>query len=206
MNFKSIKYVIFTILLCIPAVASAQSLWQEGTHYTVISEKASDDKQIREVFSFWCPHCYTFEAIAKQLKSNLPGDVTFTKAHVNFMGTTSTDVQDDATKAMIAAKAMKKADEFNEALFEAIHKQRKNVTGMDDILAIYAATGGDSEKLGKMAKSFGVRSLVSKNNKLTKGVSIVPTFIVNDKYQAIYGRTMTPDQFIELLLWLTTQK
>lgn len=206
MNFKSIKYVFFTILLSLPAVASAQSLWQEGTHYNVISEKASDDKRIREVFSFWCPHCYTFEAIAIQLKSKLPGDVTFTKAHVNFMGTTSPEVQDDATKAMIAAKAMKKADEFNEALFEAIHKQRKNITGMDDILDIYSAAGGDSEKLGKMAKSFGVRSLVAKNNKLTRGVSSVPTFIVNDKYQAVYGRTMTPDQFIELLLWLTTQK
>lgn len=206
MNFKSIKHVIFALLLTMPAVASAQALWQEGTHYNVISEKASDDKRIREVFSFWCPACYSFEAIVIELKTKLPSDVAFTKAHVNFMGSTTPEIQSDATKAMIAAKAMKKEAEFNAALFDAIHKQRKNITGMDDILAVYAATGGDSATLGKMAKSFGVRSLVAKNNKLTRGVSSVPTFIVNDKYQAVFGRNMTPDQFIDLLLWLTTQK
>jgi thiol:disulfide interchange protein DsbA len=198
--------LLLSILFIVPSLVCAQEKWQLDEHYSIINEKASDDKRIREVFSFWCPHCFTFEAIAKELKTKLPKGVSFTKAHVNFMATTSQDIQNDATSAMLAAKALKTEDMFNQALFEAIHKDRKNITGMDDILATYAAAGGDSAKLKKMAKSFGIRSLVSKNNKLTKGITSVPTFIVNNKYQAIYTRTMTPDQFIELLLWLTTQK
>lgn len=198
--------LIISLLFVVPSLVVAQERWQQDVHYSIINEQASPDKRIREVFSFWCPHCYTFESIAQQLKANLPKDVTFTKAHVNFMGSTSREAQKDATKAMLAANALKDADRFNQALFEAIHKQRKNITDMDDILEVYSAAGGDSKKLSKMAKSFGIRGLVSKNDKLTKGISSVPTFIVNDKYQAIFTRSMTPDQFIELLMWLTTQK
>lgn len=201
-----IRLILMAITLTVPFLASAQETWKEGEHYTVIRDQASDDKHILEVFSFWCPHCYTFESIAKELKTKIPADVTFTKAHVNFMGSTTKDAQNDATAAMLAATALDKEDMFNQALFEAIHKARKNVTGMDDILAVYASAGGDREELKKMAKSFGIRGQVSKNNKLTIGVSSVPTFIVNDKYQAIFTRDMTPDSFISLLLWLTTQK
>ncbi|GAA0859976.1 thiol:disulfide interchange protein DsbA/DsbL [Aliiglaciecola litoralis] len=200
------KLIFIVIGFAIPSLVAAQESWKEGEHYTVISSKASDDKQIREVFSFWCPHCYTFESIAKELKTKLPSDVTFIKAHVNFMGSTTKEAQNDATSAMLAASALGQEDMFNQALFEAIHKDRKNVTGMQDILTIFAEAGGDSEKLLRMTKSFGIRGKVSKNNKLTTGVSSVPTFIVNNKYQAIFTRNMTPDQFISLLLWLTTQK
>lgn len=188
------------------ATSAQQGNWQEGEHYTVIKDSASSDKRIREVFSYWCPACNSFESIVKELKTKLPSDVTFVKAHVNFMGAASTEAQNDATKAMLAAKAIKQDTLFNEALFNAIHGQRKNIASMEDILEVFSAAGGDSAKLQKMAGSFGIRSQVSKNNKLTKGVSRVPTFIVNDKYQAIYTRDTTPDQFINLLLWLTTQK
>lgn len=196
---------VISLVFSFTAIAQ-QGNWQEGEHYTVISDSASSDKQIREVFSYWCPACNSFESIVKELKTKIPSDVAFIKAHVNFMGAASTEAQDDATRAMLAAKAINQDALFNEALFNAIHTQRKNIASMEDILAVFSAAGGDSVKLQKMAGSFGIRSQVSKNNKLTKGVSRVPTFIVNDKYQAIYTRDTTPDQFINLLLWLTTQK
>jgi len=199
---------IFAILLafgCITA-ASAQSSWQEGEHYEVISDKASQTKQVREVFSFWCPSCFNFEAVAKQIKSSIAKDTTFIKAHVNFMGSSTAQAQNDATLGMLAARAMKQEELYNEALFNAIHKDRKNITGLDDMLAVFSAAGGDSDKLKKLASSFGIKGQVAKNNKLTRGVTSVPSFIVNDKYKAKFGRNMTPDQFVELIMWLTTQK
>ena len=188
------------------AAVSAQTSWQEGEHFVVIGDKASQTKQVREVFSFWCPSCFNFESIAKQIKTNLTADTKFIKAHVNFMGSSSAQAQNDATLGMLAARAIGQEDLYNQALFNAIHKDRKNITGLEDILAVFSAAGGDSEKLKKLVSSFGIKTQVIKNNKLTQGVTSVPTFIVNDKYQAKYGRNMSPDKFVELIMWLTTQK
>ena len=193
-------------LLMLPALVQAQLAWQEGVHYEVVGEKAAAEANVREVFSFWCPHCFTFEPIVGQIKSNLPDGVSFKKAHVNFMGATTQEAQNDATLAMLAAKAMGDDQRFNTALFEAIHKQRTSIKNMDDIKKVYAAAGGDVAKLEKLTKSFGIRGQVKRNDQLTRGVSRVPAFIVNDKYKAIFTRDMTPDSFAQLINWLTTQK
>ena len=204
-NFYA-QIIAFLMVFGCVATASAQSVWQEGEHYEVISDKASQTKQVREVFSFWCPSCFNFEEVANQLKRTLPEDTEFIKAHVNFMGSSSAKAQNDATLGMLAARAMEQEDLFNKALFNAIHKERKNIEKLADIITVFNASGGDGERLKKLASSFGIKTQVVKNNKLTKGVSSVPTFIVNDKYQAKFGRSMSPDQFVELIIWLTTQK
>ena len=193
-------------LLLVPTLALAQSQWQEGTHYTVVGDKASSNKQVVEVFSYWCPGCYNFESIMKEMKAKLPADVKLIKANVNFLPAASTQAQDDATLAMLAARAMKAEEQFNDALFDAIHRERKTVNGMADILAIFAAAGGDSAKMEKLTKSFGIKGQVNRNNQISQGVRRVPTITVNGKYQPIFGRNMTPDQYLELVEWLSEQK
>lgn len=200
-----LKRFILVALVLMPLSVFAQEKWQKGEHYTQLNDTASQTKQVREIFSFWCPHCFTFEPIAKQLKQQLPANVTFTKAHVNFLGSASQDAQNDATLAMLAAKAMGQDDVFITSLFNAIHKERKGITGLDDMLAVFAAAGGDSEKLKKLTSSFGIKSQVARNNKLIQGFRSVPAFVVNDKYQANFTRDMTPDQFVELIIWLTNK-
>lgn len=197
--------LFITVLSAMSLSAAAQS-WEEGTHYKVIGDKATAKKEVLEVFSFWCPTCYRFEPIAEQIKQQLPKDAKFIKAHVNFMGYVDRDVQDAATKAMLAARAMKQEQELNTALFKAIHEQRQPITGMDDIVKVYGEAGGDTAKLQKLANSFGIRSQFNRNGKLVAGVSSVPTFIVNGKYQVTITRDMTPDDIVALTVWLTSQK
>jgi protein dithiol oxidoreductase (disulfide-forming) len=202
--FKFITSLIFTLFVSLNVLA--QTPWVEGTHYKVMAESASNQAQVKEVFSFWCPHCYKFESIATQVKQSLPDDVSFKKVHVNFLGSASTEAQNDATKALLAARAMDDEVRFNRALFDAIHKDRKAISGMDDILAVYSTAGGDSGKMQKLSESFGIKGQITKNDNEAKGVRTVPTFIVNEKYQAIFTREMTPDQFVELIVWLSSQK
>lgn len=199
---------IFSVLILsamLPSLGLAQTAWQEDVHYEVIAEQGSAKPQILEVFSFWCPHCFTFESVAEQIKQKLPAGVPFIKAHVNFMGSATPQAQNDATFAMLAAKAMKADKVFNNALFTAIHRERKSVSGMTDIKAIFSAAGGDAVKLEKLTKSFGIKGQVTKNNKYTRGISSVPAFIINGKYKATMTRDMTPDMFVDLVLWLSTQ-
>jgi thiol:disulfide interchange protein DsbA len=184
----------------------AQTKWQENTHYKVIAEKASAKPKVQEIFSFWCPACNAFETIVPQVKRALPANIPFQKIHVNFNGSTTKKTQNDATTVMLAAKALKTDVLFNKALFNAIHQKRTKITSEADILAVYAATGADVAKLEKMMTSFGIRSQVAKNDKIARGVRSVPTVIINEKYQAIFTRDMTPEQSVELVSWLVKQK
>lgn len=196
--------IVFLLLASFHTLA--QSKWQENTHYKVIAEQASAKPKVQEVFSFWCPACNAFETIVPQIKRALPSDVPFEKVHVNFNGSTSKDTQNNATAVMLSAEALKTDAAFKKALFNTIHQKRTRITSKADILDVYASTGADVVKLEKMMTSFGIRSQVAKNDKIARTVRSVPTVIINEKYQAIFTRDMTPDQSVELISWLVKQK
>jgi thiol:disulfide interchange protein DsbA len=197
---------LFILLMLLSSTTWAQTKWQEDTHYKVISQTASAAPKVTEVFSYWCPACYKFEALVPQLKKSLAQGVSFNKVHVNFNGSAPKQAQDDATAAMLAANVLGMGDEFTKALFDAIHSERKKIADMADILEVFVAAGGDMGKMLKLTSSFGIRTPIAKNNKATQGITSVPSIIVNDKYQAIFTRNMTPEQYIELINWLTLQK
>lgn len=206
---KKILSFIFVAAL-MPLQALSVELWKEGTHYKVISDQATAKPEILEFFSYWCPHCYNFEPLVAQIKQKKGKDVEFKKVQVNFMGFTGPDVQDDATRAMVIARALKKEDELNQAIFKYIHVQRSPVTGLNDLKNLFIVNGVDADKFDKLAKSFGVNSMFKKNNQLIQKyrshVNSVPNFIINGKYMATFTRDMTADDIVNLIVWLSKQK
>ena len=202
--------LLLSLILLLPIQACAQEKWTEGTHYKVIAEKATEKKEILEFFSFWCPHCFQFEPIVKNIKSKIAGDVEFKKVHVNFMGFASKQVQDNATRAMMVAKALKKSDVLNQATFKYIHVARSSITSLKDLKNIFIVNGVEPEDFDKMASSFGVNSMLKLNNKAVeqyrKHVKSVPSFIVNGKYQATFTRDMNQAEMADLIVFLTSKK
>ncbi|WP_395344892.1 thiol:disulfide interchange protein DsbA/DsbL [Ningiella sp. W23] len=201
---------LFALLL--PMQACSQVVqWEEGTHYEIISDEATAKPEVKEFFSFWCPACYRFEPIAKQIENKLAEDVAFDKVHVNFMGGIGPDIQDTATKAMMIGRSLDKDEALNAAIFNYIHEQRAIVTSLDDWRKVFVVNGVDGEEFDKLAKSFSINSLVARNkNELEANranVTGVPTFIVNGKYKAIFSRdrSMTMDDMVNLVVWLSEQ-
>lgn len=205
---KIFALVMFVLLL--PMQACAVEQWEEGKHYKVISDTASAKPVVTEFFSFWCPACFNFEPLVAQMKSKIGSDVEFNKVHVNFMGMAGPDVQDAATRGMMIGRAMKREDAMNKAIFNYIHVQRAPITGLNDIRNIAIINGFDEAEFDKMAKSFGVNSMVKRNvkemNDYRKFLSGVPNFIVNGKYQATFTRDMSADDMVNLVVWLSKQK
>lgn len=201
--------LLLSLALLLPLQACAQEKWREGTHYNVIADQATEKKEILEFFSFWCPHCFNFEPIVKNIKTTLADDVEFKKVHVNFMGFTSEAIQDNATKAMMVGQALQKSDALNQAIFKYIHVSRASITGLQDLKNIFVANGVDSDEFDKMVTSFGVNSMLKMNNKLIqqyrKHVSSVPNFIVNGKYQATFTRDMDNNDISELIIFLSSK-
>jgi thiol:disulfide interchange protein DsbA len=202
--------LLLSITLLMPLQACAQEKWREGTHYKVISEQATEKKEVLEFFSFWCPHCFNSEPLVKEIKTKLADDVEFKKVHVNFMGFTSAAIQDDATKAMMVARELDKADELNQAIFKYIHESRSAITGLSDLKNIFVVNGVEPDEFDKMISSFGVKSRLNMNNKSVQKyreyVSSVPNFIVNGKYQATFTRDMELDEMVDLIVFLSNKK
>lgn len=203
--FNSVLLVIMTALVSLQA--SAQIRFVEGEHYKIISNQATSKPEVKEFFSFWCPHCFNFEPLVAEMKKKLDPSVNFDKVHVNFMGFAGTDLQDDVTKAMMIGRAMKKPEQVNSAIFNYIHRQRGKITSSDDVRSLLSVSGIDPVEYDKMNKSFAVNSMLKKNNKAIneyrRFVKGVPNFIVNGKYQAQFTRDMTPDDMVDLIVFLS---
>ena len=197
--------IVLSILLSV--TASAQEMYSEGVHYDVISKKATEKPEIIEVFSFWCGACFNFEATVKLLKTKVEGKAEFKKIHANTMGFASPELQDAVTKAMMIGRQLKKEAVINQAIFNYLHRTRARIASENDVRNILMATGVEGSDFDKLSKSFGINSMLKKNNKVlqqySRALGSVPTFIVNGKYKATFERSMSPDQMIDLLIWLT---
>ena len=205
---KILSLLLLPLLFSLQACAQEQ--WKEGEHYVVLNEKVTAKPEILEFFSFWCSHCYNFEPLVAQIKQKIGKDVNFNKVQVNFMGFAGPNVQDDATRAMMVARALDKEEQLVAAIFRYIHEQRSMVASLRDLKNLFIVNGVEPEEFDKAAKSFAVNSMFNQNNKsidkYRKHLSGVPNFIVNGKYQAVFTSGMSPDDMINLIVWLTKQK
>lgn len=209
---KLALFFTLTLILLLQACAEPEQTdvkWVKDKHYKVISDSATETPVVTEFFSFWCPHCYSYEPIVAKIKAKLDKEVSFNKVHVNFMRFTGPDVQEDATRAMLVGRALDREDEFNQAVFSYIHEQRMPVTGLMPLKGIFLARGVEVAEFDKIVSSFKVKTMLDQNRKdiaaFRDHLSGVPNFIINGKYQATVTGDMTPDDIVELIVWLTTQ-
>ncbi len=81
------KKVLFFLaaMLMIPMVHAAPE-FKEGVNYDVVKQTGSAQPEVMEFFSYYCPHCATFEPIVEQLKAGLPEGVPLKKNPVAFLG------------------------------------------------------------------------------------------------------------------------
>ncbi len=64
------KKVLFFLaaMLMIPMVHAAPE-FKEGVNYDVVKQTGSAQPEVMEFFSYYCPHCATFEPIVEQLQA-----------------------------------------------------------------------------------------------------------------------------------------
>ncbi|WP_371375676.1 thiol:disulfide interchange protein DsbA/DsbL [Thalassotalea aquiviva] len=196
------KKLFSLILLAFMLPLTAQAAdYVEGKQYTIVNDKASAKPEVREYFSFYCPHCLRFEPFMKDLAKSLPEGATFEKNHVDFLRVASPDVQFGITKAMIVAESLPQKDKLIAALFDAIQVQRKPLASTEELRALFEANGVDGDKFEKMMKSFGVNSKAKKMKKLQdeltrkKALTGVPTIVVNGKYR-VNTQELDRDNFL----------
>ena len=149
----------------------------EGEHYVVI-KPATAQKQVIEFFSFYCPHCYDYEAkyhFPDKVKTDLPQDVEFVQYHVNYMGGISTDL----TKAWSLAMIKGFAGDVKMELFDGV--RNGSIKSVKDVKSLFAKHGVAENEYDNLVESFMVKALTNKQERLAEELKVhsVPSFYVN---------------------------
>lgn len=185
---KKIITLITTLVLA--ACLQATEL-KEGVHYEVVAETATAKPEIKEYFSYYCPHCLSFEPLADKLKASAPKQgVEFKKSHVDFLRAAGPAIQSMLTRALVTSEKLD-TPQVSKAIFNYIHKQRSVFTSEKDVKNLFLAHGVSAEKFDKAFNSFAVKAaakkMKSEQDRLSGAriLTSVPTFIVNGKYKLI---------------------
>ncbi len=191
---------------------------EEGVHYEVINTTATATPEVKEFFSYYCPHCHNFEPLADSLKEAAKTDnFKFVKSHVDFLPAAGPDIQLMLTKALVTSEVLK-VPAVSTAIFEYIHKQRGIFTEEKDVRNIFLIHNVDGDKFDKAFNSFAVKAAASKMKKEQESLSRrrvltgVPTFIVNGKYKILSSgfKAKTYDEYFsqmqEAVIELTKKK
>jgi thiol:disulfide interchange protein DsbA len=204
------KLTLSLLLLCLPFAAMAAD-FKAGEHYDVLKIEKSKTSQVTEFFSFYCPHCFKFEAVAKAMEKSLPAGTEFVKNHVNFLGGLAPEVQSNLSYAYIIAKQHNKGEQVADQMFDSIHIKRAPLNNIKDVKALLAVNGIDSDTFDKDIASMPViaaeKAMQDKQNKFSQmgALTGVPTFIVNDKYKININTIKSQEQLDELVAFLLQQ-
>ena len=168
------------------ALAPAPINWKfkEGQHYrrmtTSQGTSSPPDKiEVAEVFWYGCSHCYNFDPLVEEWKSNLPADVSFVRIPVIWNPTNQVHA-----RAMYTAEALGVLDKAHDEIFSAIHRRNDQLSDEARLAALFSKLGVDTADFSEAYNSFGVTSAVKRAETLTRryGVRSVPVLIVNGKY------------------------
>ncbi|MFN1552089.1 thiol:disulfide interchange protein DsbA/DsbL [Vibrio natriegens] len=196
-------FALFSMLMLSLSAQAAQ--FNEGEHYKVLDLEASNKPVVTEFFSFYCPHCNSFEPIIQQLKKQLPEGVKLQKNHVSFMGGS---MGPSMSKAFATMVALKVEDKMVPVMFNRIHNLRKAPRDDAELRQIFLDEGVDEKKFDSAFKGFAVDSMVRRMDKQFEdsGLTGVPAVIVNNKYLVQAQSIKTMDEYFTLVNYLLELK
>ena len=171
-----------------PATASAATQLapiESGKQYGVLPFQPSPDKEVVEFFSFNCPSCFKFESeyhTPEMIAKALPKDAKFRRYHLENFGPLAKEL----AEAWAIANVLGIEDKASDALYKAVQTDHKIKTA-DDIKAVFADLGVDTEKFEKTKQNFLVKAFMAQQNEAIKQLvpDSIPMVVVNRKFFVI---------------------
>lgn len=189
------RFGLSAALLCLSALlfsaaAPAQTIKPvEGQDYQLIDPpvptRADGKIEVVEVFGYSCSHCANFAPIITEWKESQPEDVKVEYVPAVFGG-----IWEIYARVYYTAEAMGVVDTTHDALFKALHTERRQIGKLEDIADFYAEHGVDKEQFLSTIDSFVVNSKIGEARTRVAGYGVegTPTIIVAGKYRVMAPR------------------
>jgi thiol:disulfide interchange protein DsbA len=155
----------------------------EGKEYTRLQMQQPTEQngkvEVIEFFWYGCSHCADFEPLLKAWLKRLPPDVSFRKVPAIFRADWA-----PGARLYYTLEALGLLEKHNDAVFNAMVRQRINLNDERILTEWVAKQGIDVQKFMAMYKSFAVDGKVRKAAEMTQeyGFGGVPAVIVGGKY------------------------
>ncbi len=135
--------------------------------------------EVRELFWYYCPHCFNIEPLVQGWLKKLPATAEFVRQPAVFSKRWET-----GAFFYYVLEELGELDRLHSILFNAIHLHKTPLRGQKNFVNWLVKNGVDRAKANAVFESFSVRVKVnqSKLNTLKYQANGVPTFVVNGKY------------------------
>lgn len=135
---------------------------------------------VTEFFSYQCPHCYKFAKPFANWSAKLPADARATRTAVS-LGRTQWA---PAAQTYYALVALKLVPQLDDALFAAIHRDRKLLVTEAAITDWAAGQGIDRTAFQNAYRSFSVQLQMKRADDASRQVRLpsVPALLIDGRY------------------------
>lgn len=205
--------------LCTPAVwadsgtttgaeSTAATTYQQGVHYELLkvpqpAEVAPGKIEVREIFSYSCPHCWRLEAPLEKWKATMPDDVEL----ITMPGILAKNWM-LLGKTYYALEAIGQLDAMHKRFFDAIHLQGRRFSSLDSLVRFFNSEGIDGEKFRSAMNSMVVNTKARHAESLVKKYEVtgVPALIVGGKYRVLNSGATTYDELMDVVTFLVNKE
>lgn len=182
------KLLLASMMFVLAGFASAADKPQEfeqGFEYhplTQVQPTTTGDKiEVVELFWYGCSHCYRFEpSLHEWVSKKIPAGATFVRVPAIFNPAWAFHAQ-----MYYTAETLGVAEKTHQPLFDAMHKERRQINTLDAAADFFAEHGVSKDDFRNTFNSFIVQSRVHRAKQLTEasGITGVPSMVVNGKYR-----------------------
>lgn len=184
-------------------VAAQAWAFEEGIDYTELSKaqptETGEKIEVLEVFMYSCPHCFHLEPVIATWLKTKPDNVEFRRMPAVF----GPKVEPHA-RAFYAAELLGVQEKFSEAMFQALHVQKRPIWTEDELVSFAADQGIDGEEFRQAYNSFFVNMKVRRAAEMGQryGIDGVPAVVVNGKYRTSPSQTGSQDGMVKVVNYL----
>ncbi|MEM7053872.1 MAG: thiol:disulfide interchange protein DsbA/DsbL, partial [Pseudomonadota bacterium] len=166
-------------------------------------DTTNDVVEVVEVFSYLCPHCSTFQPFIGPWEKDLPENTTFRRVPVSFNPSWRA-----FARAYYTAELLDVLDDSHEALFTALHSERRPIRSASDLAKFHAEFAVSQDEFESTAESFAVQQRMRTGDAdIAKwGVRSTPTLVINNEWRVSPRRGGTFDEVLEIADYLITRE
>ena len=168
-----------------PAASATTPAFEEGVHYRLLTPtqptSTSPDKvEVIYIFSYGCPHCFSFDPYVKfWVENNKPANVEFTRIAPQFRPEWTV-----YARAYYTAEVLGVIEQLHGEIFNEIHVKQNFLQTEDAMAAFFAEHGVDEKDFRETYNSYAVNTRLRKASVFAGRyrATSVPTVVVNGKY------------------------
>jgi len=181
--------------------AQLSEKYPEGDFYRVLDSKKTEQPQLTEYFSTFCPHCYDFEQFFDVVQQQIPQRTFVEQRHISWMGA---QYGKPTSVAVATAQELGVDKVIIPALFEQIQKKQHPLLTKEEFKALFISHGVSATDFDSTYGSFVTLSRAHENDKsfTDLGLRGVPSIVINNKYLVEPKKSIDSAGYIELVNYL----